>query len=36
MPEENRLHEEIWTTIVPGGPGVGTEDILKKIGIVAR
>jgi len=36
LPEEKRLQEEIWTTVVPGGPGVGSEDILKKIGIVAR
>jgi hypothetical protein len=36
LPEEKRLQEVIWTTVIPGGPGVGTEDILKKIGIVAR
>lgn len=34
--EDKRLPQEIWTTVVPGGPGVGTEDILKKIGIVTR
>ncbi|KAH8791530.1 tubulin-specific chaperone-like protein c [Hyaloscypha finlandica] len=36
LPEEKRLQEEIWTTVVPGGPGVGTEDILRKIGIITR
>jgi len=33
LPEEERLKEEVWTNVVPGGPGVGLEDILKKIGI---
>ena len=36
LPEEKRLQEDMWTTVVPGGPGVGTEDILRKIGIAAR
>ncbi|EPE26970.1 hypothetical protein GLAREA_02884 [Glarea lozoyensis ATCC 20868] len=35
LPEEKRLGENIWTDVVPGGPGVGLEDILKKIGINA-
>jgi hypothetical protein len=33
MPENERLDENIWTSVVPGGPGVGIEDIFKKIGI---
>jgi hypothetical protein len=33
LPEEERLKEEVWTKVVPGGPGVGLEDILKKVGI---
>jgi hypothetical protein len=33
LPVEERLNEEVWTEVVPGGPGVGLEDILKKIGI---
>jgi hypothetical protein len=33
LPEDERLKEEIWTTVVSGGPGVGPEDILKKVGI---
>jgi hypothetical protein len=36
LPEENRLGEDIWTDVVPGGPGVGLEDILRKIGINAH
>ena len=36
LPEDSRLQEVVWTSVVPGGPGVGTEDILRKIGIVAR
>ncbi|KAF4637934.1 hypothetical protein G7Y89_g164 [Cudoniella acicularis] len=34
LPEEQRLDEAIWTTVVPGGPGVGLEDILKKTGVI--
>lgn len=33
LPQDQRLEEEIWTHVVPGGPGVGSEDILKKVGI---
>lgn len=36
LPEEQRLKEEAWTTVVPGGPGVGLDDILKKIGLTGR
>lgn len=36
LPEENRLPENVWTNVVPGGPGVGLEDILKKIGLPGR
>jgi hypothetical protein len=33
LPEAERLKEEIWTTVVPGGRGMGLDDILKKVGI---
>lgn len=33
LPEEERLGEQVWTKTVPGGPGVGIEDIFQKIGI---
>jgi len=33
LPEEQRLRSEIWTKVVPGGPGVGLEDIFKNIGL---
>jgi hypothetical protein len=33
LPEEERLPEDVWTNVVPGGPGVGIDDIFKKIGI---
>jgi tubulin-specific chaperone C len=33
LPVNQRLQEDIWTTVVPGGPGVGLDDILKKVGI---
>lgn len=33
LPESRRLQEDIWTKVVPGGPGVGLDDILKKVGI---
>ncbi|CAG8954151.1 hypothetical protein HYFRA_00005769 [Hymenoscyphus fraxineus] len=36
LPEGSRLDEGAWTDIVPGGPGVGLEDIFKKIGIPAQ
>jgi len=36
LPEDQRLQEEVWTDVVSGGPGVGLEDILKKIGIIRR
>ncbi|KAM3152917.1 hypothetical protein ABEW05_006706 [Botrytis cinerea] len=36
LPEEERLKEEIWTDVIPGGPGVGLDDILKKIGLTGR
>jgi tubulin-specific chaperone C len=35
LSEAKRLQEKIWTTVVPGGPGVSTSDILKKLGIAA-
>lgn len=36
LPEEQRIKEDVWTNVVPGGPGVGLDDILKKVGITAR
>ncbi len=36
MPENERIKDETWKTVVPGGPGVGLEDILKKIGLAGR
>jgi tubulin-specific chaperone C len=33
LPETERLQEEVWTTVVPGGQGMGLDDILKKVGI---
>lgn len=36
LEKEDRLPEDVWTKVVPGGPGVGLEDILKKVGIPGR
>ncbi|KAL2072256.1 hypothetical protein VTL71DRAFT_11599 [Oculimacula yallundae] len=36
LPDDERLEEEVWTDIIPGGPGVGLEDILKKIGLPGK
>ncbi|RDW73826.1 TBCC-domain-containing protein [Coleophoma crateriformis] len=36
LPEEERLQDDVWTNVVPGGPGVGPEDILKKVGLTSR
>jgi len=36
LPEEERIKEKIWTDVIPGGPGVGLEDILKQVGIARR
>jgi len=36
LPEEDILKEEVWTKVIPGGPGVGLEDILKQVGIAKR
>jgi len=33
LPEEERLEEMIWTNVVPGAPGLGLEDIMKKVGL---
>ncbi|KAG9229632.1 tubulin-specific chaperone-like protein c [Amylocarpus encephaloides] len=33
LPESERLSEETWTTVMPGGPAYGLNDILRKIGI---
>lgn len=36
LPDDQILKETIWTDVVPGGPGVGSEDILKKVGIARK
>lgn len=36
LPESERLSEEVWKQTILGGPGVGTEDILKKVGVGKR
>jgi len=33
LPENERLEEDLWTTAVPGGPGMSLDDILKKMGV---
>ncbi|OWO97966.1 tubulin-specific chaperone c [Marssonina coronariae] len=33
LPEAEILKEDVWTDIVPGGPGIGLEDILRRIGL---
>ena len=33
LPEVQRLKEETWTNVVQGGPGIGLEDVFKKIGL---
>ena len=35
LPEGERLKEEIWTKVVPGGQGMGLDDILKQVGVKA-
>jgi len=36
LPDEDRLDEQVWTDVVPGGPGVGLEDILKRMNLPGR
>ncbi|KAG9243002.1 tubulin-specific chaperone-like protein c [Calycina marina] len=36
LPEAEILAEPVWSKVVPGGPGIGLEDILKKVGIARR
>jgi len=36
LPEQERISQDVWKNTVPGGPGVGTDNILKKVGIAAR
>jgi tubulin-specific chaperone C len=33
LPEKKRVSDDVWTSLVPQGPGLGTEDILAKLGI---
>lgn len=36
VPEDEVLDETVWTKVVPGAPGVGLEDILKKVKLPAN
>lgn len=33
VPEDERLHADVWEKVVPGGPSLSTEDILRAVGI---
>lgn len=33
LPAADLLQEDVWTKVVPGEPGVGLDDILKKLNI---
>lgn len=33
MKEEERLEENVWKEVVPGGPGMGVDDVLKAVGV---
>lgn len=33
LPESERLSEDVWTKVVPGGQGMGFDDILKRVGV---
>jgi tubulin-specific chaperone C len=35
LPPSERVPEEVWREVVPGGPGWGVDDILKSVGIGA-
>lgn len=34
LPEAERIKEDVWITVVPGGHGMGLDDIFKKVGII--
>ncbi|KAJ9148598.1 Tubulin-specific chaperone C [Pleurostoma richardsiae] len=36
LPKEERIPEDVWKHSVPGGPGLGVEDVLKVVGISAK
>ena len=36
LPEEDRLRDEVWTTVVPGQPGVSVDETLTKVGLPRR
>jgi len=36
LPTEERLNENVWTTVVPGAPGTSLDDILKTVGVRAQ
>jgi tubulin-specific chaperone C len=33
LQEQDRVREEVWRQKVPGGPGLGIDDILKAVGV---
>lgn len=33
LPKEERIHADIWENVVPGGPTMGVEDVLRSVGI---
>jgi len=33
LPTEERLNEDVWANVVPGGPGTSLDDILKTVGV---
>lgn len=33
LPPAERVPEEVWREVVPGGPGLGVDDILKGVGL---
>lgn len=33
MREDERLEEKVWKEVVPGGPGMGVEDVLRRVGL---
>ncbi|MCJ1477133.1 hypothetical protein MMC13_005804 [Lambiella insularis] len=35
LPEEHVVHDEVWSTIVPGGPDLSPDDILKATGVMS-
>jgi tubulin-specific chaperone C len=36
LPEQDRIPEEVWTKVVPGGPETSIDGILRKVGVTVR